>query len=297
MRPGAGVLRDVDPIAHDLVDALAQPTIDLARAALVIARLEYPRLDPGPSLAELSRLGDLAAVDLGAVGEAPVRERIAALNRLLFDRERFLGNRAHYDDFRNSCLNVVLERRLGIPISLAVVYIDVARRAGLDVAGVSFPGHFLLRVAGDDAAAPAVILDPFDAGAELDESGCRALLARAMGDDAPYDPSLMSPCTPRQLVARMLNNLKRTYVELRSFQQAYRVTDLLLAADPTLLAERRDRGLLAYHLDDYPAALSDLEDYVRLNAWADVAAEPDTEERDQIWEHIKALRRRVASMN
>jgi regulator of sirC expression with transglutaminase-like and TPR domain len=297
MRPGTGVLRDADPIAHDLVGALAEPTIDIARAALVIARLEYPRLDPRPSLAELTRLGDLAAVDLQAVGPAPVRERIAALNRLLFDRERFLGNRAQYDDFRNSFLNVVLERRLGIPISLAVVYMVVARRAGLDVEGVSFPGHFLLRVAGDHAAAPAVILDPFDAGAELDESGCRALLARAMGDDAPYDASLMSACTPRQLVARMLNNLKRTYVELRSFQQAYRVTDLLLAADPTLLSERRDRGLLAYHLDDYPAALSDLEDYVRLNAWADAAAAPDTEERDQIWEHIKTLRRRVASMN
>src|SRR4029453_6661431 len=104
--------------------------IDIARAALVIARLEYPRLDPRPSLAELRRLGDLAAVDLQAGGPGPVRERIAAINRLLFDRERFLGNRAQYDDFRNSFLNVVLERRLGIPISLAVVYMDVARRAG-----------------------------------------------------------------------------------------------------------------------------------------------------------------------
>ena len=296
MRPGGGVVRQADPIAQDLVEVLAAPAVDVARAALVIARLEYPRLDPRPSLAELSRLGDLAAVDLSAVGPAPVRERIAALNRRLFDREKFLANRAHYDDFRNSLLNVVLERRLGIPISLAVVYMDVARRAGLQVDGVSFPGHFLLSVAADDASAPAVILDPFDAGAELDETACRVLLTRAMGDDAPYDPSLMSPCTPRQLVARMLNNLKRTYVELRSFQQAYRVTDLLLAADPTLLSERRDRGLLAYHLDDYPAALSDLEDYVRLNAWADDPA-PDTEERDQIWEHIKTLRRRVASMN
>jgi regulator of sirC expression with transglutaminase-like and TPR domain len=296
MRPGGGVVRPADPIAPDLVDVLAEPTVDVARAALVIARLEYPRLDPRPSLAELSRLGDLAAVDLKAVGPAPVRERIAAINRRLFDREKFLANRAHYDDFRNSLLNVVLERRLGIPISLAVVYMDVARRAGLQVDGVSFPGHFLLSVAADDVAAPALIIDPFDAGAELDETACRALLARAMGDDAPYDTSLVSPCTPRQLVARMLNNLKRTYVELRSFQQAYRVTDLLLAADPTLLSERRDRGLLAYHLDDYPAALSDLEDYVRLNAWADDPA-PDTDERDQIWEHIKTLRRRVASMN
>jgi regulator of sirC expression with transglutaminase-like and TPR domain len=96
----------------------------------------------------------------------------------------------------------------------------------------------------------------------------------------------------------MLNNLKRTYVELHSFSQARRVTDLLLSADPTLLSERRDRGLLAYHLDDFPAALTDLEDYVRLNSWADAeGVTSDKEERDQILEHIKNLRRRVASMN
>jgi regulator of sirC expression with transglutaminase-like and TPR domain len=296
MRPGAGVARGADTLAGELSGVLGREPIDIASAALVIAKLEYPQLDPRPSLAELSRLGDLASAALGTLGPVSVRDRVASLNRLLFDRERFAGNRSHYDDFRNSLLNVVLERRLGIPISLAVVYMDVARRAGLQVHGVAFPGHFLLRVAGDDQGAPAVILDPFAGGAELDEGDRRALLSRAVGDDVPYDESLLEACTPRQLVARMLNNLKRTYVELRSFKQAHRVTDLLLSTDPTLLSERRDRGLLAYHLDDFPAALSDLEDYVRLNAWTE-GSEPDKEEQDQIWEHIKSLRRRVASMN
>lgn len=288
--------RGADALAGELLAVLSRTPIDVAAAALVVAKLEYPQLDPQPSLDHLSRLGDEAAADLQTLGAVPVRARVASLNRLLFDRERFAGNRAHYDDFRNSLLNVVLERRLGIPISLAVVYMDVARRAGLKVDGVAFPGHFLLRTAGDDEDSPAVILDPFAAGAELDEAGCRALLGNSMGEEVTYDESLVSPCTPRQLVARMLNNLKRTYVELRSFQQARRVTDLLLSADPTLLSERRDRGLLAYHLDDFPAALSDLEDYARLNAWAD-DPDSDKEEHDQIWEHIKTLRRRVASMN
>jgi len=96
------------------------------------------------------------------------------------------------------------------------------------------------------------------------------------------------------MLARMLNNLKRTYVEMRSFPQARRITDLLLAVDPTILSELRDRGLLAYHLDDFPAALRDLEDYLRLNSWRD---ESEAEEREQVLDHIKGLRRRVAVLN
>ncbi len=300
--PGSNVVLEADVLVPELAAVLARKPIDVPRAALVIAKLEYPDLDPAPSLARLKQLGDHASTELEPLRGEPLRLRIAAINRLLFDRERFAGNRAHYDDFRNSLLNVVLDRRLGIPITLAVVYIDVARRAGLDAAGVAFPGHFLLRIEGDErGAASAVILDPFNGGAELDEAGCRALLARSAGDEAPFDDALVQPCTARQLIARMLNNLKRTYVELRSFPHARRVTDLLLAADPTITSERRDRGLLSYHLNDFPAALCDLEDYVRLNAWTEGAdnerSDSDKDEQDQIWEHIKSLRRRVAGLN
>jgi regulator of sirC expression with transglutaminase-like and TPR domain len=287
------------PLSSEFRTVLAREPIDLPRAALVIAKLEYPNLDPGRSLTALEELGARAASRLAAHEHAPLRNRIAELNRLFFDEENFAGNRAHYDDYRNSLLNVVLERRLGIPISLALVYMEVARLAGLDVRGVSFPGHFLLRVsgeaAGDDGAAETVFLDPFNRGAEVDELGCRALLARQAGDDAPFDGQLLEPCTARQLLARMLNNLKRTYIEQRSFSQARDVTDLLLAIDPTLHAERRDRGLLAYHLDDFPAALHDLEDYLRLSRTAAEAS--DHEERDQLWEHVQTLRRRVAGLN
>lgn len=283
------------PLARELASILATDPIDLARAALVIARLEYPALDPDPALAELSALGDRAADRLQRLDAAPVRSRIAELNRLIYDEEHFAGNRAHYDDFRNSLLNVVLRRRLGIPISLAVVYMEVARHAGLDVRGIAFPGHFLMRVAGpdDEADEASVILDPFDGGDEMDEQGCRRLLARRVGDDTGYDADLLSPCSPRQMVGRMLNNLKRTYIELRSFAHAREVTDLILAVNPGALTEVRDRGLIAYHLDDYSTALRDLDDYLRLQTWND-----DTrEERDQMWEHVKNLRRRVAGLN
>jgi regulator of sirC expression with transglutaminase-like and TPR domain len=284
-------MRAPSSLVSELQAHVARDPIDLARSALVIAKLEYPRLEPGPSLDELERLGTRARARISRLGSAPIRASVGALNDLIYGEERFTGNRTHYDDFRNSLLNLVLERRTGIPISLALVYMEVARRAGLDASGVAFPGHFLLRVA---AGPDALILDPFDAGAEMDDARCRALLDRHAGEDVALDPSMLQPCTPRQFLARMLNNLKRTYVEWRSFPQARWVTELLLTTDPAHLPELRDRGLLAYHLDDFPAALRDLEEYLRLNSWSETS---DRDEREQIWEHIKNLRRRVAGLN
>jgi regulator of sirC expression with transglutaminase-like and TPR domain len=282
------------PLADTLNELLREEPIDLARAALVIARLEYPDLDPAESLNAIARLSDIASARFAALGHASVRERVAVLNRLIFRDEHFTGNRGAFGDFRNSFLNVVLDRRLGIPISLALVYMEVARRAGLEVFGVSFPGHFLLRVPADAGGdEQPLILDPFNGGQEIDETACRTLLADHVDDDDVFDASLLQPCTSRQMLTRMLNNLKRTYVQLRSFPHARSVTDLLLTVDPTLVSEIRDRGLLAYHLDDFTSALSDLEDYVRLRNWT----KDDHDERDELWEHVKTLRRRVAGMN
>jgi regulator of sirC expression with transglutaminase-like and TPR domain len=283
-----------EQLSEELGGLLDQHTLDLARAALVVAKVEYPHLDPAPALKKLDDLGRCAEERLASLAEAPVLDRVAEINRLLFDEERFAGNRRHYGDFRNSLLNVVLERRTGIPISLAVVYIEVARRAGLEVFGVSFPGHFLLRVpadAGDDSG--PLILDPFDAGRRLDDRACRALLHQHVGDDAAFDRTLLDSCTPRQILGRMLNNLKRTYVEHRSYPHAHAVTELLLTVGPAFGSDLRDRGLIAYHLDDYPSALRDLERYLRLNNWQD----EDKDERDRVAEHVKALRGRVAGLN
>lgn len=284
----------IAPLSREFAGVVSDEPVSLARAALIIAKLEYPNLDLRPSLNRLAELGDQAIAALEPVAGATLRHKIGVLNDLLFTREGFAGNLANYGDYRNSLLNVVLRRRLGIPISLAVVYMDVARRAGLSVLGVAFPGHFLLRVPDEDDDRKAMILDPFDRGRELEERDCRALLAQNMGDEVAYSPALLLPCAPRQILARMLNNLKRTYVESRSFPQARAATDMILVADPTLLSELRDRGLLSYHLDDFPAALRDLEDYVRLHAWGEDA---DKEEHEEIWNHVQTLRRRVAGFN
>jgi regulator of sirC expression with transglutaminase-like and TPR domain len=283
------------------------PDPELATAALMIARVDYPKLDAGPYLDLLDRLGREAAVRVAEArveaDAAPPRvdpeafARISALNQYLFNDQRFVGNDMQYEDPRNSFLNDVLDRRMGIPITLALVYIEVARRAGVDVEGINFPGHFLLRcrVRPDSPYSRDLIIDAHHGGALLTEAMCRELLHKH-SEGAVWDQHLLGHATKLQILVRMLLNLKRSYVRMYSFPQARDVTELLLAVDPSALAELRDRGLLAYHLNDFSSALRDLQRYLSLSA----NAELDQEERDeqaQIWEHVKSLRRRVASLN
>lgn len=284
------------------------PSPDLAPAALAIARIEYPQLDAPRYLRALDRMGAEAADRLAALGaDAGLAQRIRGVSAYLFREQGFAGNRGHYDDPRNSFLNNVLDRRTGIPITLALVYIEVSRRAGLRTDGVNFPGHFLLRAQPDGPDDPPaggghVIVDPFHGGTILSELDCRKLLRSHAGGEAPFDRRLLARATKPEIIVRMLVNLKRIYVRMRSFPQAHAITELLLALDPSATTELRDRGLLAYHLNDYPAALRDLEAYLRFSSRgpAGDAEEGDAEGRDehkQIWEHVKALRRRVANLN
>jgi len=277
----------------------ASPDRDLATPALMIARLEYPQLDPAPYMRQLDAMGLAARDRLTVLGldERTSPTAVDVLNAYLFDEEGFTGNRDRYDDPSNSYLNEVLDRRTGIPITLAVVYMEVARRAGVQIEGVNFPGHFLMRYPPIDRKGTLdLILDPFHRGARLSELDCRRLLERHVGEEAAFDPALLAPATKPQMLNRLLLNLKRIYVRLHSFPQARNVTELLLALDPSGLAELRDRGLLAYHMNDFSAALRDLQQYLHFTSGAEV----DDEERsdhEQLWEHVKTLRRRVASLN
>jgi regulator of sirC expression with transglutaminase-like and TPR domain len=256
-------------------------------------------------------MGEAAASRLKRHDGAPAPVRIATLNAYLYEELGFSGNREHYDDPRNSFLNEVLDRRLGIPISLAAVYLEIGRRAGLRLEGVNFPGHFLVRAPAGPDDMEDVIVDPFHAGALLSEVDCRHLLRQHVGEDAAFEQGLLATATRQHIVVRMLVNLKRLYVRMRSFPQARAIADLLLAVDPSALAELRDRGLLAYHMEDFAAALKDLEAYLRLmprgpsvdaedieeSADGDDGDDPQESESAQIWEHVKTLRRRVAGFN
>ena len=288
-------------LAAALTAATDAPGTSLAQAALVIARIEYPRLDVPAYLAKLDAMGALAEhaiqCHVDTTGDASTLSCITAMNRYLFEELHFVGNRDKYEDPRNSCLNEVLDRRTGIPITLSVVYMEIARRAGLQIEGINFPGHFLVRCPDlDSHSGGSLIIDPFHAGALLSEHDCRLLLQRHVGSEVAFNRSLLAPTTRLQIVARMLLNLKRIYVHMRSFPQARDVTELLLSLTPSALNELRDRGLLAYHLNDVSAALRDLQTYLKLASWSENDKE-SREEHEQIWEHVKTLRRRVAGLN
>jgi regulator of sirC expression with transglutaminase-like and TPR domain len=288
--------------------AALSPDPDLAVAALMIARVEHPRLDAGPYLDQLDALGREAKIRVAAApivpGDTPARvdpdryARVLAMNDYLFGELRFVGNEVHYEDPRNSFLNEVLDRRTGIPITLALLYMEVARRAGLHVEGINFPGHFLLRCPARRGLqySEDLIIDAYHGGALLSEDACRELLRRHAGDGQTSQRYLRGHATKPQILARMLLNLKRVYVRMYSFPQARDATELLLAVDPSAKTELRDRGLLAYHLNDFSGALRDLQAYLQLGSMSRLDEE-EREEQAQIWEHVKSLRRRVASLN
>lgn len=286
-----------ESLRHEFQRVASSADEGLASAALCLARLEYPRLDPRAYLERLDTWGREARERVRGAAPGGRRHEVAALARYVFEDLGFAGDREHYEDPRNSLLNVVLDRRAGIPITLAIVLLELAARAGLPAEGVNFPGHFLVRVPADlsDPGRPDLLVDPFHGGAIVSESDCGRLLRSHVGDDALLSPGMFATAGKRQILIRMLLNLKRSYARMRSFPQAREVTELLLTLEPAATSELRDRGLLAYHLEDFGAALRDLQSYLRV-----VDAPEDDEEREehrQIWEHVKTLKRRIAGFN
>jgi regulator of sirC expression with transglutaminase-like and TPR domain len=317
LREAVSCLRVIsEQLVQSFTRVALSPDPDLAVAALMMARVEYPHLDARPYLDELDSLGREAAKRVAAASpslkNAPDHAdpeafaRVTALNDFLFREQHFVGNDVQYEDPRNSFLNEVLDRRTGIPITLALVYMEVARRAGVAAEGINFPGHFLVRCPADRrlryVGRPEsphyrdLIIDAHHGGALLSEDACRTLLRRHVPEDTTWDAHLAGRATKPQILARMLLNLKRVYVRMYSFPQARDITELLLAVDPSATNELRDRGLLAYHLNDFSGALRDLQKYLQLAATSG-GDETERKEQAQIWEHVKSLRRRVASLN
>jgi regulator of sirC expression with transglutaminase-like and TPR domain len=208
---------DLSLFAH--VVARPDSHVDLAQAALMIAEGEYPNLDIPSYISALDRF---AARARRALAAAPDEPPLGVVLRVLYGDLGFRGNSDDYYDPRNSFLNDVLDRRTGIPITLGVVLIEVCRRVGVEARGVSYPGHFLVRSPTPDGG--AVFIDPFE-GVRLDEDDLRAIYQRATGDDGPVDPRRLEPASRKQILLRMLNNLRCVY-ETRADHQ--RLQDVLM---------------------------------------------------------------------
>jgi regulator of sirC expression with transglutaminase-like and TPR domain len=237
----------------------AETKIDLGRAALTIAASEYPSLDIDAYLSRIEELATAAEARLG--GEADAYRSIAALNHVLFQERGFHGNREHYFDPKNSFLNEVLDRKTGIPISLSVLYMEVAQRIGLPLHGVGFPGHFLVKYLGGNQE---IVLDPFNQGEILTEESLKNMLYRLYGGKIAFDPDLLESISKKQILRRMLNNLKIIYLRQNDLIKGLSVVERLVVLDPASGEDIRDRGLICLQLECFKQALEDLESYLHL---------------------------------
>lgn len=258
--------------------------LDLDRAALQIAEIEYPGLDPEPSLTAFEAIA--ARLRRRLAHAAAASERVAATNTLLFGELGFRGNEADYYNPQNSCLNEVLEQRTGIPITLSLVYMEVARRVEMPVYGIGLPGHFIVQY---DDGESTIFIDPFHCGRLLTREDCLSMVRERVAVDRSEEETLLARFSKKQILVRMLHNLRGVYLRLQAFPQAAQVLSLLIAANPSSPDEHKQRGVVHLHLRKLSAAAADLHEYLCLC--------PQAADRDEIKRQLEAIHRFLGALN
>jgi regulator of sirC expression with transglutaminase-like and TPR domain len=259
--------------------------IDLGQAALTIALTEYPELSFGAYLARLDALAARVRTRISELGEPA--QTIPALNTVLFEEERFRANRDDYYDVRNSFLNEVLDRKLGIPITLSLLYMEIGRRVGFPLFGVGMPGHFLVKHY--DVEGRQVLIDPYNNGRVLTASDCQRRLDEIYAGHISLQPEFLLPVNRRQMLTRLLNNLKGIYLAARNFRKALPIVDMILVIYPRSPEDVKQRAMLRHGLGNVRGAIDDLEDYLKMS--------PDASDADEIRSTALSLRRSLAMMN
>lgn len=255
-----------------------------ARANLLFTReIAYPKLKPSLPLSQLDDLTEAAARAVGSQPAAP--RRALALAEFLFEKLGFRGNRAEYTDPRNSYLNEVLTRRLGIPISLSVVYLHVGQALGLPVQGIGLPGHFIVAI---QSPGQPTYLDPFNGGLMLTRDDCLRLVSQATGYQGSFNPRWLAPTPPRDIVARMLNNLRSFYTQMEDWPLAIRVLQRLRELQPDEPGHLRDLGMVYYKDGSLRRAAECLNEYLAL---APNASDIDAvrQSRNLLWDELSQL--------
>lgn len=265
--------------------AVAGPpdAVPIARAALLIAQTEYPHLDIAAYEEQLAALGE--RLEARVHPSADIRLQLTEAHHLLFEESGFHGNDDEYGDPRNLYLNDVIERRTGIPASLAIIYVTVCARAGIPARPVGLPGHVIVRVEVPPGAEGPILVDPHHGGRELSADECRRLVRNVYGRRTAFKEHFLDPITPRQLIQRVIHNLKAGYLQHGDEERAGRMIELLLAMYPWDLDEIRDRGMMHERLGDHAAALVDLEHYIRFRA--------DARDIQTVSEAVRSLRRQI----
>ena len=259
--------------------------IDLLRAALTIARTEYPDLNIESYVKRMDELARRAEARIGDFGDP--KESIAALNHVLFAEAGLRGNREDYYDPRNSFLNDVLDRGFGIPITLALIYMEMGRRVGFPLFGVGMPGHFLLKHY--DVDGRETLIDCFNGGDILSAEDCQRRLDQIYDGQMTLLPEFLFAVSRRQILTRVLNNLKTIYLSTRNFRKALPMVDLVLVIYPRSPEDVKQRALLRQSLGETRGAIEDLEQYLKMS--------PDASDADEIRQTALSLRRMQAMMN
>ena len=261
--------------------------LELDRAALLIAAESYPSLEVESYLRQLDELAAQARAN--DVPHASPVTRILRLNDLMYGEWGFHGNAEDYYDARNSFFNEVLDRRTGIPITLSVVYMEVARRLGLPLVGVGLPGHFIVKYQPPDTEdEDEIFIDPFNEGRLLLEEDCFRMVLQMYQGRVVFERRLLDTVTKRQILARMLQNLKGIYARANDHAKALSAIERVMLIQPAA-EELRDRGLVLAALHRYPQAIADLESYLR--------TKPEPKEAQAIQEKLKELKQRQAQWN
>ena len=260
--------------------------IELAEAALLIATHVYPDLDVAHYLARIEELAQTLKSRIQP--DSGPSQRILALNEYLFAELGFAANKEDYYDPRNSCLNEVLDRRVGIPITLSLLYMEVGGRIGLPLRGVSFPGHFLVKCALPDGT---VMLDPYSGGISIGVSDLQKRLGEARDGEvsSAIVAGMLVAAGKKEIILRLLRNLKAIYLRSQKFDRALPILDWIVATVPDQPPELRDRGMIYQELECSRAALADFERYLELS--------PGCDDRDQIRSRIVELQGQSARLN
>ncbi len=275
------------PQLERFAELVSREHFDLAEASLLLAQDAYPDIDvPG----YLGRLDEIAAaIRRRLAGDAFAEQKVLALNYYLFNELRYSGNIDDYYDPRNSYLNEVMERRTGIPITLSIMYLEIGKRIGLNLKGISFPGHFLVKLS---VKRGELVLDPFTGGEAQSETDLRQRLAQVLPSGQAESAKLeryLEPATPRQIIARVLRNLKNIYLQTQKLEPALAVMHRMLLVVPESAEELRDRGLLYQQLECFRPALSDLQNYLRRR--------PDAPDATEIHGKIVELKQASSKLN
>jgi len=272
------------PQSSDPFFTLLQGDIDLGRGALLIAQQARPELDIEHYIERLDQLSEGFRIRHPQMPSGATA--VSALNEYLFDEIGFRGNRESYDDPTNSYLDEVIDRRLGIPITLSLVYIEVGNRLNLSLSGVNFPYHFLVRC---DARAEPIFIDPFAGGQLLDPAQLKDRLPVVDGIQLHLEDRYLQPASPRDILARILRNLKRIHTYGRQLKDAIYCGERIALLEPEEADNYRDLGFLYYRTHEYQKSLDAFEHYLR---W--VVQAPDT---DEIRQNIQVISKRLGMLN